>query len=78
MTILDRFKMHVSVDGIRAHEFDDDEENDKDGPTRITKCVEAVSDAFFEFKFCTETTFNFAKHRCDGLCYRVIIDGKKV
>ncbi|KAJ9609585.1 hypothetical protein H2200_005912 [Cladophialophora chaetospira] len=78
MAILDKFEAQVFVDGIRAEEFDDDDENAGVLPVvkEITKYVEAVSGANFEFKFFAETSYNFTGE--DAISFDVYVDGERI
>ncbi len=78
MAILDKFEAQVFVDGIRAEEFNDDDEDAGVLPvvSQITKYVEAVSGAFFEFKFMAETSYKCTAE--EALNFELFIDGEKM
>ncbi|KAI1629870.1 hypothetical protein EDD37DRAFT_73633 [Exophiala viscosa] len=73
MAILGTFEAQVIVNGVPAAEYDDDEEPVTNGPTLITKYVEAVSDALFAFKVKISPTYKFTNE--DGLAVYAYIDG---
>ena len=77
MAILDKFEVQVFVDGTRAEEFDDDDEDAGvlSVVSQITKYVEAVSGAHFEFKFLAETSYKFTGE--DAVTFWLYIDGEK-
>jgi hypothetical protein len=77
MTILGKFEVQVFVDGTRAEEFDDDEdEGPLPGVNEVTKYVEAVSGAYFEFKFFVEANYEFSEE--DAISFSVFVDGKRI
>ncbi|ETI22677.1 hypothetical protein G647_06753 [Cladophialophora carrionii CBS 160.54] len=78
MPILDKFEVQVFVAGTRAEEFDDDDE--EGGTSRrsqeITKYIEAVSGAFFEFKFFAEANYRITYEQ--AISFTVFVDGERI
>ncbi|EXJ58346.1 hypothetical protein A1O7_05771 [Cladophialophora yegresii CBS 114405] len=78
MPILGKFEVQVFVDGTRAEEFDDDEEGVVLPGRRqeTTKYIEAVSGAFFEFKFFAEANYKFLYDH--AISFDVFVDGEHI
>ncbi|OCT51331.1 hypothetical protein CLCR_08692 [Cladophialophora carrionii] len=78
MPILDKFEVQVFVAGTRAEEFDDDEEEGgaSRGTQEITKYIEAVSGAFFEFKFFAEANYKITYEQ--AISFTVFVDGERI
>ncbi|KIW66853.1 hypothetical protein PV04_06145 [Phialophora macrospora] len=78
MTILGKFEVQVFIDGIRAEEFDDDEEEQCGLPrvNEVTKYIEAVSGAYFEFRFFAEANYEFSNE--NAISFTLFVDGKRI
>ena len=74
MAILGQFEAYVEIDGVRAEEYDDEDE-EPSGPDEIAKFVEAKSGAFFSVRCLVDSRHQF-EHE-NGLDIDVNIDGDK-
>lgn len=73
MAVLGIFEAQVVVNGTPAHEYDDDENPTPHDAKSVTKYVEAVSGAFFEFKVNIDPDYHFTDE--DGLAAYAYVDG---
>ena len=74
MAILKDFTVTVQVDGQPVHEYDDETEGNQ-GPSQVTKYIEAISETRFTIKIDVSRSMIFTS---DGLLFKLMLDGRDV